>query len=67
MGKQATRAYKAFTPADHGIIAATLDNCKARGLGEDDTFDEIKNTMVREDIAWGGDAIEIAHHIVFSK
>ncbi len=30
-----------LTPADEGIIAVTMDDCRDRGLGDDDTVDQV--------------------------
>ena len=31
----------ALTPADQGTIAATLDDCRQMGLGDDDTVNQV--------------------------
>lgn len=39
---------ESLTPADEGIIGATLDNCHDEGLGDDCTFDQVYAALVFE-------------------
>jgi hypothetical protein len=40
-----------LTPADLGSIAATLDDCRAEGLGDDETVARLERTAEREGFA----------------
>lgn len=42
-----------ITPADHGIIAATLDCCTR--LGDDETYDELAAALKYEQVAGSDD------------
>ncbi len=35
-------------PADEGIIAVTMDDCRDQGLGDDGTFDQVYAALVFE-------------------
>ncbi len=35
-------------PADEGIIAVTMDDCRNQGLGDDGTFDQVYAALVFE-------------------
>ena len=37
-----------LTPADEGIVAATLDDCDRQGLGDDDRVDAVAAALVAE-------------------
>lgn len=39
-----------LTPADFGILSATLDDCRADGLGDDDTMTTLENIALLNDM-----------------
>ena len=50
-----------LTPADEGIIAATLDDCDRQGLGDDDRVDAVAAALVAE----AGFDTAAAHRIAY--
>ena len=53
-----------LTPADEGIIAATLDDCDRQGLGDDDRVDAVAAALVAEAGFDEPGARRIAYHAV---
>jgi len=39
-----------LSPADKGILSATLNDAKQEGLGDDDTVDMLTNSILNHDI-----------------
>ena len=51
-----------LTPAAAGILAVVIDDC--RGLGDDDTVEQLYWALEHEAIATGENAERVAYHIV---
>lgn len=62
--KTTRRSLPTPTPADEGIIAATLDDCDREGLGDDNRTDRVRDALMSEAGFGRDDASALAYRAV---